>query len=71
MLRLLITIIPLLVAVGCTFATLKLPMPGNDEDRGAKLLIGAFAIGIVGSLIIWWQQVAVSGSGRGSAPASS
>lgn len=56
MLRLLITIIPLLVAVGCTFAALKLPLPGSDEDRGAKLLAGSFAVGVVFSLIFWWQQ---------------
>jgi hypothetical protein len=59
MLRLLITLIPLLIAVGCTFAALKLQLPGSEEDRATKLLVGAFAVGIVCSLIIWWQQASL------------
>ena len=57
MLRLLITIIPLLVAVGCTFAALKMPLPGSDQDRATKLLIGSFVVGIICSLIIWLQTI--------------
>jgi hypothetical protein len=59
MLRLFITVAPLLVAVGCTFAALKLRLPGSDEDRAAKLLAGSFAVGVVFSLMIWWQQASL------------
>ena len=62
MLRLLITVIPLLLAVGCTFAALKLAVADVDfdRDRATKLLMGAFAVGIVGSLIVWWQQASLA-----------
>src|SRR5215813_11582308 len=59
MLRFLVTLIPLVLTVGCTFAALKLELPGSEEDRAAKLLVGAVALGVVFSLIVWWQQASL------------
>ena len=60
MFRLFVILIPIIVAVGCTALVLKLPQRGRDQDRFARLVTGAFAIGVFFSILVWWQQTTMA-----------
>jgi hypothetical protein len=56
MFRLLVVLLPLLLAVGCTVLAMKMSEEAPKEDLATRLLIGAFALGAVCSVLTWWQQ---------------
>jgi hypothetical protein len=60
MFRFFVILIPLLVAVGCTWLVVKLPKTRSEQDRAMRLFGGAFAIGLFFSGVTWWQQTTVA-----------
>jgi hypothetical protein len=55
MLRLLVVAFPILIAVGATFAALRITLPWSSEERFKKLMTASFMIGLLCSLITYSQ----------------
>ena len=55
MLRLLVVAFPILIAVGATFAALRITLPWSADERFKKLITASFMIGLLCSLITYTQ----------------
>jgi hypothetical protein len=56
MFRVFVIILPILLALGVTYASWVVAIEGSDAHRLRKLLVGALVLGILVSLLIWRQQ---------------
>lgn len=56
MFRVFVIILPVLLALGVTYASWMIAIEGSDAQRLRKIMVGALVLGVLVSLLIWRQQ---------------